>query len=122
MHPSVLDVPADLHGPSLARQFTKAYCLAHQLDESTTDTAVLLVSELVTNAVIHGRGAVRLELASRSGRALYAEVEDDQVSAPVVGDLATDRQHGRGLAIVAACARQWGVRHVDTGKLVWFEL
>lgn len=122
MRSNVLDLPGDLHCPSVARQFTRSYCREHQVDGPTTDMAVLLVSELVTNAVVHGRGAVRLELKTGADGALHVEVEDDDDTAPVLGNLTPDRQDGRGLAIIDSCARSWGTRPVGAGKIVWFEL
>ena len=83
---------------------------------------VLMVDELVTNAVVHGTGPVRLALRL-DGRRLLAEVGDGDPSAPArpaephVLDWA---EAGRGLLLVAALAAEHGARPEADGKTVWF--
>ncbi|MEV6700616.1 SpoIIE family protein phosphatase [Streptomyces sp. NPDC051453] len=91
------------------------------------DDAVVLTSELVTNAVVHaGTSAevlclrtddgVRVEVADR-----YPEREIPlQQSAINMGN--PDREGGRGLQLCAALATRWGVDYTPTHKLVWFQL
>ncbi|RVU16114.1 GAF domain-containing protein [Streptomyces antnestii] len=91
------------------------------------DDAVVLTSELVTNAVVHaGTSAevlclrtddgVRIEVADR-----YPEREIPlQQSAVSMGS--PDREGGRGLQLCAALATRWGVDYTPTHKLVWFQL
>ena len=112
----------DLLAPGMARLFTKAYCRSHVVDESRTETAVLLISELVTNAAVHGRGEVGLALSGGSDGPLHVEVGDDAEAGCAVREFSMDSEDGRGLAIVASCALRWGVRHEPVGKTVWFEL
>ncbi|MDQ0749271.1 anti-sigma regulatory factor (Ser/Thr protein kinase) [Streptomyces africanus] len=97
-----------------------------QADEPLAETLILLVSELVTNAVVHtGRPAVlrlslphavteevtvRLEVADRSGRAPVPRCADD------------DATGGRGLALVDGLADRWGWSVESTGKRIWCEL
>ncbi|MCX5526928.1 SpoIIE family protein phosphatase [Streptomyces bobili] len=91
------------------------------------DDAVVLTSELVTNAVVHAgthadllclrhEDGVRIEVADR-----YPERE-----IPLQGSLATmgspDREGGRGLQLCAAIAGRWGVDYTPTHKTVWFQL
>ncbi|MGX1272737.1 SpoIIE family protein phosphatase [Streptomyces phaeoluteigriseus] len=91
------------------------------------DDAVVLTSELVTNAVVHAgthadllclrhEDGVRIEVADR-----YPERE-----IPLQGSLATmgspDREGGRGLQLCAAIAARWGVDYTPTHKTVWFQL
>ncbi|GAA5042967.1 anti-sigma regulatory factor (Ser/Thr protein kinase) [Thermocatellispora tengchongensis] len=87
------------------------------------DDCALIVSELVTNAVLHGGGAVRMRLTAREGW-VYAEVGDDGAGLPRRGAGDLDATDGRGLLIVAGLAREWGVvRGPDLrGKTVWFVL
>jgi len=91
------------------------------------DNAVLLTSELVTNAVMHSRshcdgGTVTL-LIVESGGGVRIEIADEgsEVSSPVVrGDVyASD---GHGLYLVQTLADQWGYLRDDSGTTVWFWL
>ncbi|MEU0404880.1 SpoIIE family protein phosphatase [Streptomyces sp. NPDC006197] len=90
------------------------------------DDAVVLTSELVTNAVIHaGTSAevlclrsddsVRVEVADR-----YPEREIPVQSGRSLGS--PDRENGRGLLLCAALAHRWGVDYSPTRKHVWFHL
>jgi anti-sigma regulatory factor (Ser/Thr protein kinase) len=85
------------------------------------DDAALLVSELVTNAVIHARSDVVLRLwRTDSGiRVEIAERDSQPVTARPVNPEALG---GRGLYLVETLARDWGVRPAEPGKTVWFEL
>jgi anti-sigma regulatory factor (Ser/Thr protein kinase) len=96
-------------------------------DNPVADTAVLLTSEIVTNAVMHSDsrrtgGSVTVLMTEISG-GLRVEVADDgsDLSAPVVrGDVyASD---GHGLYLVQAMADQWGYVRDETGTTVWFWL
>lgn len=100
------------------------------------DTAALLVSELVTNAVkatgrVHERpgGAdrrpspcVMLQLRAQKGElAIY--VWDDDTRAPALEDAAPSAESGRGLRLVDALSRRWGHYAPDVGgKIVWCEV
>ncbi|HMJ77640.1 MAG TPA: ATP-binding protein [Iamia sp.] len=96
----------------------------HRLD--MVDTACLLTSELVANAIIHADGAVELVVDLDRAR-LAVEVIDASSEPPVVIEaepveverLATS---GRGLAMVARLADAWGVTRVVPGKSVWFSI
>ncbi|MBX7554271.1 ATP-binding protein [Streptomyces sp. tea 10] len=85
------------------------------------DTAELLVSELVTNALRHTRGPLRLNLRLRQGR-LLCEVEDTESGGPVRGVADADAEGGRGTELIDLLADAWGSRRTATGKSVWFEL
>jgi anti-sigma regulatory factor (Ser/Thr protein kinase) len=95
------------------------------LDGDLLDTAELLTTELVTNALVHtGRGAV---LKVRvDGRRLRVEVRDfvrrRPPRLPVGQGADEDATGGRGLLLVATLADAWGVRGHALGKSVWFEL
>ncbi|MEU7426350.1 ATP-binding protein [Streptomyces sp. NPDC040750] len=96
-----------------------------QLDDwhltDIADTAALLVSELVTNALRHTRGPLRLNLQVRDGR-LRCEVEDTDSGGPVRRTVDTDAESGRGMELVDLLAEAWGGTRTPTGKTVWFEL
>lgn len=111
--------------PSSARQ---ARCFAAGLvaDADVRDVVVLLVSELVTNAVLHGgphapEATVGMSIAVAADR-VRIEVEDASANIPVVGDGALDRPTGRGLLLVESLATRWGSELVDVGKVVWVEV
>jgi PAS domain S-box-containing protein len=88
--------------------------------ESLEDTTMLLVSELVTNAVRYADGEIELRLAK--GGVLVCEVVDADVHVPRRRHSGPEEEGGRGLAIVGEYSRAWGTRPVASGKVVWFEL
>ena len=90
------------------------------LDE-VVQAAAVLVSELVTNALLHGKGPVELRLRLTRDR-LVVEVEDAGYHMPRRRHAADDEEGGRGLQLVAALAHRWGSRLTDAGKVVWAEL
>lgn len=106
----------------LAREATRdalaSWRLAH-----VEETAVLLVSELVTNAVRHARGthAVALDLEA-AGTWLRIEVQDADRHWPQPRTPASFDESGFGFVLVDALAAKWGVRETATGKAVWAEL
>lgn len=98
-------------------------------DEPLAETLILLVSELVTNAVVHtGRPAVlRLSLpGAQTGAApsttVRVEVADTSSRAPVPRCACDDATGGRGLALVDCLADRWGWSPEDAGKSIWCEL
>ncbi|MGV9265492.1 ATP-binding protein [Kitasatospora sp. NPDC003701] len=90
----------------------------HALDLDP-DAPCLILSELVTNALVHGDGPPTVVLELRCGR-LYIAVSDASV-APVVRPAPNDaRTSGRGLDLVGALADEWGVELIGSyGKAVW---
>jgi anti-sigma regulatory factor (Ser/Thr protein kinase) len=80
----------------------------------------LLVSELVTNAVLHARSDVEVRL-STSDRGLRVDVADSSNRRPVMRTRDESAMTGRGLGLVAELSTEWGVDEiVDGGKSVWF--
>ena len=78
----------------------------------------LLVSELVTNAVVHGSPPIRLRL-TRLGDEVLIEVDDGSLDSPHRRHPGQDEEHGRGLHILNRLARRWGVSRRPDGKTVW---
>jgi anti-sigma regulatory factor (Ser/Thr protein kinase) len=86
------------------------------------DTAVLLASELVTNAIRHETsGTITLAVACSCGE-LRVDVHDSSYSLPVVLEAALEAEAGRGLMLVATLSDEWGFYRTPAGKAVYFTL
>jgi anti-sigma regulatory factor (Ser/Thr protein kinase) len=114
--PITITLPRDHGAPGRARALLREH--ANGLDRDRLDTAVLLISELVTNAVLHGTGEIRLMIDLAGGGARFA-VSDEGGGTPVVRP-EPGPDGGWGLRLVGQLARRWGVREGRTQ--VWFEL
>jgi anti-sigma regulatory factor (Ser/Thr protein kinase) len=88
-------------------------------------TAILLTSELVTNAIQHTapRGDLLLTARVEAG-VLRVEVRDADAAPPRLREADPDAESGRGMVLLAALAKEWGVRRPGrgAGKTVWFTL
>lgn len=97
-----------------------------EADEPLAETLILLVSELVTNAVVHtGCPAVlRLSLPDvvTESATVRLEVADTSCKAPVPRCADGDETGGRGLALVDGLADRWGWSAEGTGKRIWCEI
>ncbi|MGW2117230.1 ATP-binding protein [Streptomyces zhihengii] len=122
-----LRLPQDPRAPGVARQALRAVLGAHRLGP-LVDTAELLASELVTNALRHTDGPYGLRLTGPERGRLRLGVWDSspEVPPPFAGlprRAAPDDEGGRGLRIVAVCADAWGATALPQGgKLLWVEL
>ena len=84
--------------------------------------AVLLTSELVTNAIGHEAGeTVALAITCSCGQ-LRVDVHDTSCSMPVLVDAPADAETGRGLMLVASLSADWGFYLTPAGKAVYFTL
>jgi anti-sigma regulatory factor (Ser/Thr protein kinase) len=84
--------------------------------------AVLLTSELVTNAIRHGAGeTVTLAITCSCGQ-LRVDVYDTSCSLPVLVDAPADAETGRGLMLVDTLSAEWGFYRIPAGKAVYFTL
>ncbi|WP_434056381.1 SpoIIE family protein phosphatase [Georgenia sunbinii] len=108
-------MPADPQTIGRARKLVLRTCAAWGLED--TAAVELVVSELVSNAVMHGWGRVDLRLQD-TGDGLRIEVEDANPAPPVQRDGRVGRVGGFGLHIIARLA-DWGWRPTATGKVVW---
>jgi anti-sigma regulatory factor (Ser/Thr protein kinase) len=86
------------------------------------DVAVLLTSELVTNAIRHEAGGTVTLAIICSGDQLRVDVYDTSCSLPVVVDAPGDAETGRGLLLVATLSADWGFYRTPAGKAVYFTL
>ena len=117
----VIELPQDVSAPAHARRHCERVCRDWALG-GLVDECDLLVSELVTNSVLHGAGPVVLEV-ERRGRGVRVTVTDVASTGAVAPRVAsTHDEDGRGLAIVAAIATRWGSHRDELGTRVWFEL
>ena len=106
---------------SLARQLASRVCDTAGVATDLKDTAVLLASEVVTNAVVHGRSEARLLVRARSTW-IRIEVADDNSRLPIRQAPDPDALDGRGMALLEALAGTWGTDSAPLGKIVWFEI
>ena len=115
-----VELPDSDRAPSLSRRFVHdALTELGALD--LVETAVLLVSELVTNALLHGRPTISVEVLSVPA-GVRVSVQDAHPDLPMPRPSTRDDEHGRGLVLVDAMSRAWGVDARPPGKAVWFEL
>ena len=102
----------------LARRLVTARLVDWQINGETGEYAVLLVSELVTNAMRHGGAPIRL-VADITASGLRVEVYDGNSDAfPAIRDIRPDAPGGRGLRLVDALADRWGTERGGRGRQV----
>ncbi|MFD5627167.1 ATP-binding protein [Streptomyces sp. NPDC127072] len=115
---------------ALARSQLRKYLRLWEAEE-LTDSAVLLLSELVTNSVRHARVSPGREIETVfevTEERLRVEVSDASNKIPVIRHIDDDEEEGRGLALVASLATRWGTAarmvngQYSVGKTVWFEM
>ncbi len=116
----VLGFPAHPASAGLARRMVSETLNGNKLPDEVVDSAELLVSEVVTNAIVHARSDVSVTVSVANGE-VRVEVSDHSPHLP------SQRSHdhtaitGRGLALLDSLADSYGVRSVpDAGKVVWF--
>lgn len=117
------ELPTGPRSAAAARRLlTTALGQLRGADEELVDRVVLVASELVTNAVLHGGDAPRLVLRQTPG-GIRLEVFDRCADLPAPRKAAADDLHGRGLLLVDDMADGWGVEPLDggAGKAVWAE-
>ena len=124
MHPSLrAGFPAERSAVARARGFVRETLIAWGADEATDD-AVLLTSELATNAVMHAR--TPFEVVCRRGDSwVQVEVVDGDPGLPLPAPghgIDPTRSSGRGLLMPVALAAAWGVSYAADSKTVWFRL
>jgi CheY-like chemotaxis protein len=116
-----VELGPDTRDVAVARRFVTERCREWGCGDVVED-AELVVSELVTNALLHGE--IRCELwAGLSEAALRLQVIDQGTGTPDPQSAADTDEHGRGLILVSALCAAWGVEVLpDGGKIVWAEL
>ena len=116
-----MEFPADRTAPSRARRFVADTLRGWDVPRAKIADAVLLVSELVTNALLHARSAPSVEV-TRNDDHIRCVVLDDSPMVPRRRHYASDAVTGRGIALVETLATRWGSERNGPGKRVWFEL
>jgi anti-sigma regulatory factor (Ser/Thr protein kinase) len=113
-----LRLPPEPASAGAARRF-----VTDALKSSTTDTELvaLLVSELVSNVVLHAHTPFEVEVRTREGN-VRVTVTDESPVIPAVKQYAPDSVTGRGLTMIDTAAQRWGIDENAHGKAVWFEI
>ncbi|MDX3709226.1 SpoIIE family protein phosphatase [Streptomyces europaeiscabiei] len=112
------ELPADPALVAEARKTTARQLGAWGLEELAFTTE-LVVSELVTNAIRHAAGPIRLRLILE--RTLVCEVFDGGATAPHLRHPRTTDEGGRGLFLISQFTQRWGTRFLPEGKVIWAE-
>ncbi|MER7476588.1 ATP-binding protein [Streptomyces sp. NPDC126510] len=111
--------------PAQARRLTRARLTGWSVCEDTCDSAALVVSELVTNAIVH-TASTHIVCELHDGDDLVRIAVRDEGCAPgqphAAGRTRPEEEHGRGLLLVDALCHSWGAHENGPGLLVWAEL
>jgi anti-sigma regulatory factor (Ser/Thr protein kinase) len=125
---AIVDATADLvcaFKPQIAhfaaqRAEPQLEAVCHYIRDTYPDV-VLILDELLVNALIHGAGEITLLLAfDQVTGVLRGEVTDEDPGSPVVLEPGIHRQDGRGMLLVKHLAETWGWQDTAEGKTVWF--
>ncbi|MFF8590640.1 ATP-binding protein [Streptomyces sp. NPDC015220] len=122
-----LHIPNDPRAVTVTRRTLRLILTLHGLI-GLVDTAELLATELISNAVLHTEGPAALRVRFSAGVLRIGAWDADPAppEPPVPLEPAVDREEGRGLALVKACSDLWGwqplSRNGNRGKVVWCEL
>jgi anti-sigma regulatory factor (Ser/Thr protein kinase) len=114
-----LQVPRGIDGPAFARRVVQTSCAAELPAQQLADLLVI-VSELTTNALLHGVGEITLRVSVENGRASGEVSDQGSGFARDVRDHGIDDVGKRGLLIVGTLADRWGIH--ERASHVWFEL
>ncbi len=114
-----IELPSEVKSCSMARRFVQDTLAA--APDDLRDEASLLTSEVVTNALLHAKGPVTIEVEER-GSGYRIAVSDNSSAPPTEKGYRTDDATGRGLQLLDCLATSWGWEWTGPGKVVWFEL
>ncbi|MFF4699611.1 SpoIIE family protein phosphatase [Streptomyces chattanoogensis] len=112
------EVPSDPAAVSDARADLSRQLTRWDLEEEAFTTELIL-SELITNAIRHATGPIRVRLLY--DRTLICEVSDTSSTSPHLRYAADEDEGGRGLFLVSQLAQRWGTRYTPEGKIIWAE-
>jgi anti-sigma regulatory factor (Ser/Thr protein kinase) len=112
----------ETEGPARVRHWAAVALSSWGIPVDVVDTALLCLSELTTNALLHARGGAHVEIDADVER-LLLEVSDAGVAGTLTAQLAAETDvRGRGLALVDALSTAWGAETHSHGTNVWCEL
>lgn len=114
-----IELAADVVSCSAARRFVQE--MLARAPEDIRGDASLLLSEVFTNALLHGSGPVTVEIEQRGGGYRIA-VSDRSSTPPQEKGYRADDATGRGLHLLDSLAAAWGWERTSFGKVVWFDL
>lgn len=120
-------LPSATTAPRIARKIANAALSstaggrAQPVSADCRGDVALVVSELVTNAVLHARGPIEFEVTVDDD-VIEVRVSDHTVDLPKITFANGDQVGGAGLRIVDRLARYWGVEQHPDGKVVWCQL
>ncbi|MGP3971383.1 ATP-binding SpoIIE family protein phosphatase [Streptomyces sp. 6N223] len=118
---AALDLLGGIEAAPRARAFADGVLASWRFPEELRELGVLAASELVANSLKHGRAPMGLRLR-RTDRRLIVEVTDGDEHLPRRQRAAPADEAGRGIAVVATIAAEWGARRLpEGGKAVWAE-
>lgn len=115
---SALELPPTTDSVPVARRFVREALAGTAVD---VDTALLLVSEVATNAVLHARSPFRITIVDGSNP-VRIEIFDGSPVPPRLHAFSATSGTGRGLRLLDRLAHSWGVLTNGSGKTVWFEV
>ena len=115
-----LDLPPEPKSATRARSLTRDY-LQSSCPPEAIEIAALLVTELVTNAVLHARTPIVVVVESSPG-VVFLAVNDQASGDPIARDYGVDAATGRGIKLVRELSTRWGVDRSEAGKRVWCEI
>ena len=115
-----VDLPPDPKSATRARTLTRDF-LESSCPPEAIEVAALLITELVTNAVLHARTPIVVVVESSPG-VVFLAVNDEAAGDPIARDYGVDAATGRGIKLVRELSSRWGVERLDPGKRVWCEI
>ena len=115
---SVLELPPTTDSVPVARRFVREALAGTSAD---VETALLLVSEVATNAVLHARSPFRITIVDGTDP-VRIEIYDGSPVPPRMHAFSATSGTGRGLRMLDQLAHSWGVLANGAGKVVWFEI
>ena len=113
-----VDLPPGPESSARARRAVREICGGTRVD---LDAVVLCASEIVTNALLHGRPPIQLEIRAAPDSVWVAVHDAGDGTVEPRRPATADTSSGRGLQILETVASRWGTSSRGEGKTIWFE-